>query len=174
MSLTHCSLVLLFYTPWKHQKTFRSSVFRGYRKETLGCNGWSNTEAMLQFNPSEIYSIGVYSIKCLLVLNKASLIENWSVVLCFIPHWCWWDLERKEQFKLMMSLVCTLIALIFASISFWDSTEIEFWARLFSRIAELLLFHRYLLSRPKHWEHQFAWAQWKNEEESLNFKMACL
>ena len=31
--LTHYSLVLLFYTPWKYQKTFRFlDVFRGYRK----------------------------------------------------------------------------------------------------------------------------------------------
>ena len=35
----HYSLVLLFYTPWKHQKTYRfSDVFRGYRKTTPGCN----------------------------------------------------------------------------------------------------------------------------------------
>ena len=35
LSLTHYSPVLLFYTPWKHQKTFRfSDVFRGYRKVT--------------------------------------------------------------------------------------------------------------------------------------------
>ena len=32
--------MLLFYTPWKHQKTFTfADVFRGYRKATLGCNG---------------------------------------------------------------------------------------------------------------------------------------
>ena len=32
--------MLLFYTPWKHQKTFSfSDVFRGYRKATPGCNG---------------------------------------------------------------------------------------------------------------------------------------
>ena len=38
--LTHYSLVLLFYTPRKHQKIFRfSDVFRGYRKATLDCNG---------------------------------------------------------------------------------------------------------------------------------------
>ena len=36
--------MLLFYTPWKHQKTFRfSDVFRGYRKATPGCNGLSET-----------------------------------------------------------------------------------------------------------------------------------
>ena len=38
--LTHYNPVLLFYTPWKHQKTFRfPDVFRGYRKATPGCNG---------------------------------------------------------------------------------------------------------------------------------------
>ena len=32
--------MLLFYTPWKHLKTFRfSDVFRGYGKVTPGCNG---------------------------------------------------------------------------------------------------------------------------------------
>ena len=37
--LTHYSQVLLFDTPWKHQKNFRfSDVFRGYRKATPGCN----------------------------------------------------------------------------------------------------------------------------------------
>ena len=36
---THYSPVLLFYTPWKHQKTFRfSDVFKGCRKLTPGCN----------------------------------------------------------------------------------------------------------------------------------------
>ena len=29
--LTHYSLVLLIYNPWKHQKTFTFQVFRGYR-----------------------------------------------------------------------------------------------------------------------------------------------
>ena len=32
LQLTHYSPVLLFYNPCKHQKTFRFSVFRGYRK----------------------------------------------------------------------------------------------------------------------------------------------
>ena len=40
-SLTHYSLVLLFYTSCK-EKTLRfSDVFREYRKATLGCNGLS-------------------------------------------------------------------------------------------------------------------------------------
>ena len=42
-SLTHSNPVLLFYTPY--QKTFRfSSVFRGYRKATPGCNGLKKLE----------------------------------------------------------------------------------------------------------------------------------
>ena len=37
--LTHYSPVLLFYIPWKHQKSFGfSDVFRGYRKANPGCN----------------------------------------------------------------------------------------------------------------------------------------
>ena len=37
--LTHYSQVLLFYTPWKHQKIFRfSDDFRGYRNATPGSN----------------------------------------------------------------------------------------------------------------------------------------
>ena len=52
-SLTHYSPVLLFYTPWNDQKTFRfSDVFRGYRKATPGCNGlkrlsWANPLTLL-------------------------------------------------------------------------------------------------------------------------------
>ena len=39
-TLTHYNPLLLFYTPWKHQITFRfSDVFRGCRKETPGCHG---------------------------------------------------------------------------------------------------------------------------------------
>ena len=39
-NLTHYSPVLLFFTPWKYQKTFTfSDIFRGYRKATPGCNG---------------------------------------------------------------------------------------------------------------------------------------
>ena len=37
--LTHYSPVLLFYTPWKHQKTWEFSVSREYKKATPGCNG---------------------------------------------------------------------------------------------------------------------------------------
>ena len=39
LSLTYYNRVLLFYTPSKHQKTYRFfNVFRGYRKGTSGCN----------------------------------------------------------------------------------------------------------------------------------------
>ena len=44
--LNHYSPVLLFYTLWRHQKTFRfSDVFRGYRKATPGCNGLTENHA---------------------------------------------------------------------------------------------------------------------------------
>ena len=42
LKLTHYSLVLLFYTPWKHQKTRSirfSDIFRVYRKAATCCNG---------------------------------------------------------------------------------------------------------------------------------------
>ena len=41
MVLTHFRPVLLFYTPWKHQKAIRKSsdACRGYRKGTPDCNG---------------------------------------------------------------------------------------------------------------------------------------
>lgn len=40
------NLVLPFYTPKKHYKTFRlSDVFRGYKEVTLGCDG-----LMYQYN----------------------------------------------------------------------------------------------------------------------------
>ena len=42
--LTHNSSVLLFYTLYKHQKTFTfSDAFRGHRKATPGCNGLKMT-----------------------------------------------------------------------------------------------------------------------------------
>ena len=59
-TLTHYSSVLLFYTPWKHQKIFRfSNVFRGYRKPTPGCNGlmqmicfWQAMETCMDSDPA--------------------------------------------------------------------------------------------------------------------------
>ena len=52
-NLTHYRPVLLFYTPWKYQKTVRFfDVFRGYRKATLGCNGLSE---LINFISLEIF-----------------------------------------------------------------------------------------------------------------------
>ena len=49
-TLTHYSPVLLFYTPWKHQKTFRfSDVFRGCRKATAGCNSLTHFIVVVDF-----------------------------------------------------------------------------------------------------------------------------
>ena len=56
MVLTHYSPVLLFYTHWKYQITFRfSDVFSGYRKATPGFNCLtltclSNNEDILNHN----------------------------------------------------------------------------------------------------------------------------
>ena len=48
-SLTHYSLVLLFYTPWKHQETFWfSGIFMGYRKATPDCNGLTDIKNNLR------------------------------------------------------------------------------------------------------------------------------
>ena len=50
LKLTYYSPVLLFYTPWKHQKTFSfSDVFKGDRKATLGFNGLSMLNSLLLF-----------------------------------------------------------------------------------------------------------------------------
>ena len=58
VNLTHFSPVLLFYTPWKHQKTFRFfDVFRGNRKVTPGCNGLScNLQTLANHFPYFLYS----------------------------------------------------------------------------------------------------------------------
>ena len=57
---TQYSSELLFYTPSKHQKTFRfSDVFRGYRKATPGCNGL--------FRDSTSY---YFKLRCRLVFSR--------------------------------------------------------------------------------------------------------
>ena len=57
--LTHCSLVLLFYTPWKHQKTFMfSDLFRGYRKATPSCNGLISATWLNEFR-TRIFIISI-------------------------------------------------------------------------------------------------------------------
>ena len=56
LSLTYYSPVLLFYTPWKYQKTFRfSDIFRGYRKATPGCNGLNSLRCSIYFSSGDIY-----------------------------------------------------------------------------------------------------------------------
>ena len=58
MSLTHYSPVLLFYTPWKHQKTFRfPDVFRGYTKATPGCNGLNKRRWIIKKDQFELSQI---------------------------------------------------------------------------------------------------------------------
>ena len=66
-ALTHYSLVLFFYTPWKHQKTKKfSDVFGEYRKAAPGCNG---------LTPSSFSKI-LFSIFIFLIF--------WFIQLCFI------------------------------------------------------------------------------------------
>ena len=72
LTLTHYSPMLLFYTPLKHQKTFRfSDVFRGYRKVTPGCNGLSKS------------NIAIYMFKVSRALETAY--NNFSTSL-FLRH----------------------------------------------------------------------------------------
>ena len=57
--LTHYSPVLLFYTPWKHQKICRfSDVFSGYRKAVPGSNGLLSQNNV----PSQFYLISLFSL----------------------------------------------------------------------------------------------------------------
>ena len=61
IKVTHYSPLLLFYTPWKHWKTFRfSDVFRWYRKATPGCNGLiknKNNSQIVRFNQIKIEEV---------------------------------------------------------------------------------------------------------------------
>ena len=76
--LIHDILVLLFYTSWKHQKTFRfSDVFRGYRKETMGCNGLSRAFYSLR---SVISYLHVF-------LNKHVIIKVILVMFLVLMYW---------------------------------------------------------------------------------------
>ena len=59
--------ILLFYTPWKHQKTFRfTDVFREYRNATPSCNGLSKFKQINYDFLTISWGIGVNSIKPLL------------------------------------------------------------------------------------------------------------
>ena len=62
-SLTHYSLVLLFYTPGKHEKRFYD-VFSGYGKATPGCNGL-NWMYISHMNLWFVFSLDFLSIKFL-------------------------------------------------------------------------------------------------------------
>ena len=76
-------MVLLLYTPWKHQKTFRfSDVFRGYRKAKPGCKGLNK-------------SINLESLKKLLLLLESS----WNNA-----HSCWGLAEGVLQVYLITVL----------------------------------------------------------------------
>ena len=75
---------MLFYTPWKHQKTFRSNLNRGYRKATPGCNGLiylfgKNLRMTKQFTEFSIRArkISLYQ-KVYKQLFTKFLLKNWS------------------------------------------------------------------------------------------------
>ena len=69
--LTDCSPLLLFYTPWKHQKIFRlSDIFRGYRKGTPGCNGLNNTF--------------IRNARLKLAINQAKTKQHQRLIFCYL------------------------------------------------------------------------------------------
>ena len=75
--LTHYSPVLPFYTPWKHQKTFRfSDVFRGYRKATPGCNGLIGIHSMQSWKVTMEHGVTRIIIKMIKNIQKTYLQRN--------------------------------------------------------------------------------------------------
>ena len=69
ITLTHYSLVLLFYTLWKNEKTFTFYVFREYIKATPGCNGLSVNIDLLTYFKQLHYFISM---------------KNWRVTFAWI------------------------------------------------------------------------------------------
>ena len=81
--------MLLFYIPWKNQKTFKfSDIFWGYRKATPGCNGL-------------IYSRVIVTS---LVLPDSFLFDFW-LNLILIDFDFWSALQQKSCF----ALVCHIL-----------------------------------------------------------------
>ena len=53
--------MLLFYTHWKHQKTFWFSVFKGYRKARSGCNGLNQITEAATWMFTELATLKIFS-----------------------------------------------------------------------------------------------------------------
>ena len=92
--------MLLSYTPWKHQKTFRfSDVFRGYRKVKPGCNGLNDVkEFSIRFGSPRLGHT-----KKLTVYNIRLFIQRYAKVwfftkgswTSFSTAFCVWFFLRK-------------------------------------------------------------------------------
>ena len=105
--LTHYNLVLLFCTPWKHQKTY---VFRGYRKATLGCKGLNWTLLTLihiviayRNQRSEILSLILETTltEFLLVIRKAAGLHQWWFLRNILRWSCRCSLGVRYSMLLM-------------------------------------------------------------------------
>ena len=89
--LTYHSPVLLFYTPRKHQKTFRfSDVFRGYRKATPGCNGLNIFQGI-----SHKSILNTFSVIMLATLKKWTRNINFLAVFIILQIY-FWRCELKQ------------------------------------------------------------------------------
>ena len=105
ISLTNYSPVLLFYTPWKHQKTFRfSDVFRVYRKATPGCNGLNsswNRQKTSRFLTKNCRNLEIISKDLKMPTDNASWLQlekliiieilTWQLKFCFLKNSFSWN-----------------------------------------------------------------------------------
>ena len=93
----HYSPVLLFYTPWKHQKTLKfSDVLRGYIKATPGCNGLK------------------------------PIVVHWPFSInCYLKIWLWKTTNFIKAVILNIKIITVLIFL-FAKINIWEISLIWF------------------------------------------------
>ena len=109
MHLTNFSPVLLFCTPWKHQKTFRfSDVFRGYRKATLACNGLRKYSEMFVIVISQrIWMIFfMYFTTFLILLSNRNQYVKYFVFGCFLLVGCFMFPWVGEGWNKVLCHVC--------------------------------------------------------------------
>ena len=88
-SLTHLRSLVFYYTPWKHQKTWFSNVFRGYRMRLVVWNRLSRSFQipMLTFSSRTFdqddrikeltYIVALSEVTCFYMILRT---ENWDLV----------------------------------------------------------------------------------------------
>ena len=92
--------MLLFYTLWKHQKTFRfSDVFRGYRKAAPGCNGLSKTGILMKLTKNLVTVVS-----SLWTRYSIEKIYMWNIELTPPPLFAYVRMERRLVIKFMSQL----------------------------------------------------------------------